>query len=150
MNYSLLLCPPILILTFLIAFAGWLLRLQAKSEKDRGGETKEHSERIYKDFEMYLKVTLGLAAAFGFLRVGTLGEGVTAASVNVGLQLVGGVSLLVMTTFCIFIICHLGSKVRRWKDIEWEKAIFWQELWACLSMWVFSTGIWIAAHAWPR
>lgn len=129
---------PIAILLFLVLFAGILLPWQATSVTDRGRDTKEHSERIYKDFEVYLKVTLGLVAAFGYIRLDKFTTQPELA--RQALQVVGGVSLLVMATFCIFIICHQASKIRRWKNIEWPKAIFWQELWACLAMWLFSSG----------
>jgi hypothetical protein len=68
MNNWLIYCPPFALLLFLVVFATVLLQRQSHSSTDRGGETKEHSERIYKDFEMYLKVMLSLAAAFGYIR----------------------------------------------------------------------------------
>lgn len=138
--------PPIASLIFLLVFAVILIRLQAKSTKSKGEDTTAHSERIYKDFEMYLKVSLGLVAAFGFIRIDKFERNAKIA--REALIIIGGISLFVMVTFCIFIICHQASKVRRWKDIEWEKAIFWQELWACLAMWFFSSGVWIASHVW--
>ncbi|MFA7348976.1 MAG: hypothetical protein WCZ86_14575 [Desulfurivibrionaceae bacterium] len=137
---------PIAILVFLVLFAGILLPWQARSTTDLGGDTKEHSERIYKDFEMYLKVTLGLVAAFGYIRIDRYTAQPDLA--RQALQAVGGISLLVMTTFCIFVLCHQASKVRRWEKIEWGKTVFWQELWACLAMWLFSSGVWVAAHVW--
>ena len=137
---------PIALLLFLALFAVILLLWQAKSKTDRGGDTKEHSERIYKDFEMYLKVTLGLVAAFGYIRIDKFTAQPKLA--RQALEVIGMISLLVMTTFCIFVICHQASKVRRWENIEWAKAIFWQELWACLAMWLFSSGVWVAAHVW--
>lgn len=137
---------PIITLAFLALFAGIIIPWQAKSTTDRGGDTTAHSERIYKDFEMYLKVTLGLVAAFGYIRIEKYTGNPEIA--RQALILIGGISLFVMVTFCIFVISHQASKVRRWKNIEWGKAIFWQELWACLAMWFFSSGIWVAANVW--
>lgn len=137
---------PISSLVFLVVFALVLLSWQAKSTQDKGEPTKEHSERIYKDFEMYLKVVLGLSAAFGYIRFEQFPK--SAELARQGLAIIGGISILVMLTFAIFIICHQGSKVRRWKNIEWGKAIFWQELWACIAMWIFSSGLWVAAFKW--
>jgi hypothetical protein len=146
MNNYLVFGLPLAILLFLILFGGSLFAWQAHSTADKTKDTKDHSERIYKDFEMYLKVVLGLAAAFGYIRFEKFPE--KAELARQGLQVVGAISLLVMATFCIFIICHQGSKIRRWEHIEWGKAVFWQELWACLAMWVFSSGIWAAAFVW--
>ena len=137
---------PIITFIFLALFAGIIIPWQAKSTNDRGGDTTAHSERIYKDFEMYLKVTLGLVAAFGYIRIDKFSTNPEVA--REALTIIGGISLFVMVTFCIFIISHQASKVRRWENIEWGKAIFWQELWACLAMWFFSSGIWVAANVW--
>ena len=95
---------------------------------------------------MYLKVTLGLSAAFGYIRIDKFAANEILA--KQALLVIGGIALLTMTVFSIFILCHQGSKIRRWKNIEWPKAIFWQELWAILAMWLFSSGIWVAANIW--
>lgn len=136
---------PVLILLFLVIFAVVLFRKQAVSTKDKDTDTTNHSERIYKDFDMYLKVTLALVAAFGYVRFEGFSDPVLGRQ---ALQVIGGLSLAVMTTFCIFVICHHGSKIRRWTEIEWDKSFFWQELWACVSMWFLSSGIWVAAQIW--
>ena len=134
---------PILCFVFLLAFGGILIPWQASSTAEKGSSTIEQSERIYRDYDLYLKVTLALVAAFGYVRFeqfpGEDGLG------HQALVAIGAIGLLVMMTFCIFVICHLGSKVRRWENIEWPKAIFWQELWACISMWLFSSSMWVAA-----
>jgi hypothetical protein len=137
---------PVAALMFLAIFAASLLFLQARSTLDVGKDTREHSERIYKDFELYLKVVLGLSAAFGYIRFEKYEHSPELA--RQGLIVVGAMAILVMLTFCIFVICHQGSKVRRWQRIEWGNAIFWQEFWACLAMWIFSSGIWVAAFKW--
>ncbi len=137
---------PLLCLSFLIAFAGILFPMQVRSTKERGDDTKNHSERIYRDFEMYLKVALGLTTAFGYVRLKEFETNPELA--RQVLKLIGALSLFVMWIFCIFVICHLGSKLRRWENIEWKLSPFWQELWACLAMWIFSSSLWVAAYKW--
>jgi hypothetical protein len=137
---------PLACLVSLTVFAALLFSRQLRSTKERGGDTKDHSERIYKDFDMYLKVALGLTAAFGYIRIKEF-----ANNPGLGRQAlwaIGAISLFVMMVFCVFVICHLGSKLRRWENIEWGLSPFWQELWACLAMWLFSSGIWVAACKW--
>jgi hypothetical protein len=121
MNNCLVYGVPIVAFIFLVGFATVLLTWQAHSSIDRGKDTTEHSERIYKDFDMYIKVVLGLTAAFGCIRFEKFEKYPELA--RQGLSVIGGISLLVMVTFCIFIICHQGSNVRRWENIEWSKAI---------------------------
>jgi len=95
---------------------------------------------------MYLKVTLGLVAAFGYIRIEKFASNPEIA--REALIVIGAIAIFVIITFSIFVICHQASKLRRWKKIEWEKAIFWQEFWACLAMWIFSSAIWIAGNVW--
>lgn len=139
---------PFLVLFFLIFFAGilWYWQAHSLNNPDRGKTTKYQSARVYKDFEMYLKVVLGLTTAFGYIRLTRYESKPELA--RQALKGIGSVSLFVMWIFCIFVICHQGSKLRRWRTIEWPKMIFWQELWACVAMWLFSSGIWVAAWRW--
>jgi hypothetical protein len=140
-----LILPPVVILVFLSAFGITLITWQARSESEKGCDTTAHSERIYKDFEMYLKVMLAIVGAVGYVRLTKFDDPEAARQ---GMQYLGALSLFVMTIFCIFILCHQGSKVRRWKNIEWPKAVFWQELWACIAMWLFSSSIWWLVNVW--
>jgi len=138
---------PLLILIFLAGFAAILWYGKGHSKNgDRGQSTKDHSERIYKDFEMYLKVVLGLTAAFGYVRLNKFDP--KNPDIRHALIGVGAISLFVMWIFCVFIICHMGSKLRRWQPIEWEKLVFWQELWACIAMFMFSSVMWIESWKW--
>ena len=107
---------PIITFIFLALFAGIIIPWQAKSTNDRGGDTTAHNERIYKDFEMYLKVTLGLVAALGYIRIDKFSTNPEVA--REALTIIGGISLFVVVTFCIFIISHQASKVRRWVSAQ--------------------------------
>ena len=141
-----LLVFPALLLIVISCFALVLFCWQAKSTAEKGSSTKDHSDRIYKDFEMYLKVNLLLVAALGYIRFEVFAKHQEIA--RDAMQAVGAISLFVMTLFSIFVICHQGSKIRRWENIEWPKAIFWQESWAVLGMWIFSTSVWVVGNAW--
>ena len=143
MNDNVIFGVPIACLAFLFGFSTFLLPLQVRSTADRGKETNEHSERLYKDYELFLKVMMALVGAFGYVRLSH--NGALARDAMIG---IGSIGLLVAVTMSIFVICHLGSKVRRWENIEWGKAFFWQELWACVSMFARSAGLWFAAFKW--
>ena len=147
MNYALAATPPLCILAFLAIFAGILLPWQSRSTADKGLSTDGHSDRLYKDYDLYLKATLALLGGFGYVYFGGPKDPPPWIEFRVASAplLVAAVALLVMCTISIFVICHLGSKLRRWKSIEWPKAFFWQELWACISMWLLSSGIWVCA-----
>ena len=133
---------PFVIIALLICLAALAFIYQDRSRADKGKDTTLHSERIYKDFEMYLKINLGLTAALGYINVN---EFKTATSWELEtIQLaIGAISLLTMTTFSLFIISHQASKIRRWWNVEWWSFFYWQEFWACCSIWAFSTGVWL-------
>ena len=138
--------PPLVLILFLGIYAFFLFKAQA-NVKTEDTDTKDHSERIYKDFEMYLKTQLPIIAAFGYIRL----EIVPSENSELGRQAllaVGALELFIMFVLSMFVISHQGSKIRRWKEIEWGKFIFWQELWGVLSMWFLASAVWIAAHIW--
>lgn len=136
---------PVIIFIMLAAFAGILWPWQAKSTADRGLDTKEHSERIYKVFQFYLQVTLALTGAMGYLRLGTT---VPLDVIREGMLWLGAFSLGISTIFIIFLWCHLGSKIRRWENIEWLKFIFLQEIWMAIAIFSYGTALWVVAHTW--
>jgi hypothetical protein len=59
---------PLTALLFLLAFSVSLWISYARLEKYPEG-TKEHSERIYRDFEFFTKILIALVGALGYLRL---------------------------------------------------------------------------------
>ena len=138
--------PPFIALLFLCVFAGILWPWQAKSTNDRTQDTQMHSDRIYKDFEFFLTAFLALVAGFGYVRIEHYKDAEEVArQAMLGL---GAFGLFMSVIFSIFVICHQGSKIRRWTNIEWPKMIFWQEIWMCLAMLAAGTALWLAAWFW--
>jgi hypothetical protein len=151
---ALLLLLPLGILFFWAVFAAILWPWQAHSHTDRDEPTDKHSERIYRDFEFFIKAFLAIVGAFGYIRIEKYDlQSDLIRTAMIGL---GSIGLAVAWLFGIFIICHQGSKLRRWgtRDktgkpcIEWNKMPFWQEIWMCLGMLGFATVLWIAAFEW--
>ena len=146
MSQFLLYFPPIIILLGLILFASMLWSKQVKSVQDRGKDTKDHSERIYKLFDFYIKVMLAITGGMGFVR-----WKIFETSPEVGREAMiglGGISLGVMTMFVIFLWCHQGSKLRRWENIEWKMMPYWQELWMGLGMYLYGALLWFVGRLW--
>ena len=149
-----LLIFPYFIFCFWILFAGVLWPWQANSHTDRDEPTDKHSERIYKDFEFFLKAFLAIVGGFGYIRLEQYDS--HKAVVREAMVMLGAIGLVVSWLFGIFIICHQGSKLRRWgtKDktgnpcIEWAKMPFWQEIWMCLGMLIFASVLWVASFVW--
>ena len=146
MSQFLLYFPPIIILLGLILFASMLWSKQVKSVQDRGKDTKDHSERIYKLFDFYIKVMLAITGGMGFVR-----WKIFETSPELGREAMiglGGISLGVMTMFVIFLWCHQGSKLRRWENIEWKMMPYWQELWMGLGMYLYGALLWFVGRLW--
>jgi len=145
MNTSWFWLPPAASLAFLTAFAALLWQDYAQRKKYPEG-TKEHSERIYRDFEFFVKIFIALVGAVGYLRLKEFAASPELA--RQGMKGLAWLGLFTMDTLALFVICHQGSKIRRWKEVEWETIHFWQEIWMVLAMFTMATGLWVAAWIW--
>lgn len=117
--------PAILSVAFLTAFASILWRVQGRSTKDKGASTEHHSARVYRVFEFFVTVAVAIVAGLGYLR---LKWPAVDAATRQAMQGLGALALFVGSTLSLFVIIHQGSKLRRWRNIEWEKLPFWLEL----------------------
>jgi hypothetical protein len=138
---------PLAIYAFLVLFASVLWWRQYKSQSaDRGNPTLDQSDRVYKHFEFFVTVSLAITAGIGYVRFEQYeADNQLARQAMVGL---GFLELVVATSFSIFIIILQGSKLRRWKNVEWGKLVFWLELWMCIAMMFVGTFVWKVSHWW--
>lgn len=136
---------PILSFLFLVAFVSIHWCWYARLHKYREG-TKEHSERIYRDFEFFVKIFMALVAAVGYLRLKEFSA--SPELTRQGMKAVGYMGFFTMNTLAIFVICHQGSKIRRWRIVEWKTIFFWQEIWMLIAMFGMATGLWYFAWTW--
>jgi hypothetical protein len=136
---------PIIILIVLVFFAYFQWKIYSLLPK-LSGDSDQHNERIYKDFEFFIKVFIALVGAVGYLRIEIFHKNEELArQAMIG---IGSISLVTMTTISIFIICHQGSKIRRWKKVEWKNMLFWQEIWMVISMYLLATSLWTITFLW--
>jgi hypothetical protein len=138
---------PVTAIAFLAIIAAILWPWQALTEnQDRGQPTDRHSERVYKNFEFFITVSLAIIGGIGYVRLEKFEKaGDVGRQAMIGL---GSLELVVATAFSLFVIIHQGSKLRRWEGIEWWKSIFWLELWMCVAMMAVGSGIWAVAQKW--
>ena len=108
--------------------------------------TTHHSERIYRDFEFFVKIFMGLVAAAGYIKLSYASKNEELA--RQAMKGVGALGMFTMMTLVVFIASHQGSKIRRWKKVEWDTIFFWQELWMMVSMYLMATALWIVAFLW--
>jgi cell division protein FtsW (lipid II flippase) len=108
---------PLATLLFLLIFASLQWIIYSRITKIEG-ETQYHNERIYKDFEFFVKVFISLVAGFGFIRFSCFQANPELS--RQAMKSIGGIAILTMVIISIFIICHQGSKIRRWKTVEWK------------------------------
>jgi hypothetical protein len=139
--------PPIAVLCFWVVYAAILWPWQARSHSpDKDKPTDAHSERIYKDFEFFMSAYLAIVGAFGYIRIEKF-QG-NEQLIRHAMVALGAIALGVAWLFGIFVLCHQGSKIRRWGSIEWAKIFFWQENWMCIGMLGFASLVWVAAFIW--
>lgn len=132
--------PPALSFAFLGIFAALLWHSYAGKAKYPEG-TKEHSERIYRDFEFFVKIFIALVGAVGYLKFKEFPTSPDLA--RYAMKAVGLLGLFTMDTLALFVICHQGSKIRRWQKVEWGTMFFWQEIWMIFAMFTMATGLWV-------
>jgi hypothetical protein len=136
---------PVAVFVFLFVFILILWGWYAKREKYKEG-TKEHSERIYRDFEFFIKILVPLIGGLGYIKLTySASQPALARQAMIG---IGALGMFTMFTLAIFIACHQASKIRRWEKVEWETLPFWQEIWMLLCMYSLGVAVWIAAFQW--
>ena len=114
MNEWAICSPPVAILLFLVLFARrlWVMMNQRRGEceEQREEETEEairqHNERIYRDFEFFVKIFIALFGAFGYLRLKEF-DGAPQLT-REGIKGVALLGLVTMTTLALFIILPSG------------------------------------------
>jgi hypothetical protein len=121
------------------AYAAWT---SAKAEPRSVGDTQPHNERIYRDFEFFIKVFLAIGAAFGYVRLRTE---VASSATRQLILLMTAAGMLTMWALGTSIIAHQASKIRRWKEPRIQNWLQWQEPWLILAMWLLASGFWIWA-----
>lgn len=136
---------PTIVLLFLLTFVVVLWSSSSRRAKFPD-PTTEHSDRIYRDFEFFIKILVPLVGGLGYIKL-TFGVDQPAVA-REAMQGIGALGMLTMTTLSIFVACHQASKIRRWPKVEWDTLPLWQEVWMLLSMYSLGTGLWFAAWLW--
>lgn len=137
---------PLLSLTLIVTYAvvNWTVMARATRYNEA---TTPHSDRIYKLFELYVKINLALAAALGYVRFQYFDRDHTLA--RQGMLWLGIVAIATMTVLVVLVATHQGSKIRRWKrPFEWHFIPLWLETWMMLGMYGLAVVIWYAANLW--
>ena len=108
---------PVAVFVFLVTFVSILWSWYAKRGKYEEG-TKEHSERIYRDFEFFIKILVPLIGGLGYIKLtySALQPAVTREAM-IG---IGALGMFTMFTLAVFIACHQASKIRRCPLCQYE------------------------------
>ena len=120
-------------------FAYKLWSSSASKERE-GGDLNLHNDRIYKDFEFFIKVFLAVGAGFGYVKLNT--AWCNAHPLAVVLAVVGMIS---MCALAISVICHQASKIQRWKQPLLNEWWQWQEVWMVVAMYLLGSSLWVVA-----
>jgi Na+-transporting methylmalonyl-CoA/oxaloacetate decarboxylase gamma subunit len=135
-------------LLFIFIYKTWAIakKKEKKEEKEeiKATNIQMHNERIYKDFEFFMKVTIAILTGIGlikfnFVRLPLAGKAIT---------FLAFLELLAMTMAIISISTHQASKFTRWKNVEIEEFWQWQEPWMMVIIAIVGFGIWIVAWVW--
>jgi len=100
-------------------------RIPARGETDsiRSSEIKYHNDAIYRDFEFFYKITLGILGGTAFLVTGSGRNAPATATFLV--EAAGWLQLLSGILFSFLIFTHQKSKIERWQS----RFKLWEPLW---------------------
>lgn len=138
---------PLLTLVFLLGFIGVMWWYLNKRPKIEDKSTTELSERIYKNFEFFIKVFLALVGAFGFVKLTHTASGLAYVGQR-ALWFIGTIGMLTMIALVISVASIQGWKFCRWTTVNWWYIWTWQEIYMILVMWLLASGLWLAAFFW--
>lgn len=143
-------------LGLVIALVCWVLALLAiraanfkadgtRFEPARGGERRSqeieyHNNAVYRDFEYFFKVTLGILGGVAY--VSTAASVRSTDAVNLLIRLGGPLQLASGIVFSLFVFFHQKSKVERWTErFLWWKTVTWQECYMVVAMIAISSAV---------
>ena len=137
--------PPLIILLFLLLFISRLWQTLAKVPKtpQDNRSTQELSERIYRNFEFFIKVFLTLVGGFGYVRFQYALEQPLLAHQT--LKGIGWIGLITMTALVLSVASIQGWKIPRWDMVDWKLLWTWQEIYMMVAMYILATLLWFAA-----
>jgi hypothetical protein len=106
--------------------------LRGPTDSIRSEEIRYHNTAIYRDFEFFYKVTLGIIAGTAVLATG---PGRNAPTTTFFLKSAGLLQLFSGVLFSALVVAHQKSKIERWDDhFQWRELVLWQESWMVVSM----------------
>lgn len=130
MDYCLILASSVFLLFYIVG-NWWYMSSRAKYDES----TELQSERVYRAFEFYIKITIALISAIGLvaLQYGSHPNSATA------LKMLAIINYCIMFLFVILIATHQGNKIRRWKEsFSWIESIFWIETWMIIGIYTLA------------
>jgi hypothetical protein len=141
--------PPLIILLCIVPFISrlWWRLNKLKKLSDVNEPTTELSERIYKNFEFFVKIFLALVGGFGYVKF-TYGNSAQAHLAQRALMGIGAIGMVTMVAFVLSVASLQAWKIPRWQKIDWTLLWTWQEIYMMFAMYLLATALWIAAIFW--
>ncbi|MBA4320247.1 MAG: hypothetical protein C0412_17760 [Flavobacterium sp.] len=103
--------------------------------------TNDLSDRIYRNFEFFIKIFLALAGGYGLIKF-KYAKHIFAAQAQIGIGLIG---LITMASLVLSVASLQGWKIPRWDEVNWKLIWTWQEIYMMLAMYALSCMLWVAA-----
>ena len=149
MKFFVAVLPPLTILLFILLFISRLwMRLDKlpKITNDSSNSSRDLNDRIYRNFEFFVKIFLALVGGFGFVKF-TYGltQTLLAQKMLVGIGLIG---MITMVALVLSVASIQGWKILRWNPVLWGLLWTWQEIYMMSAMYILATALWIAVILW--
>jgi hypothetical protein len=142
---------PVSIFVFLSLYILCSLRTAWKKIGTQGEPSTSQSERAYKAFEFFFKITIAIVGGIGYLRFEAMKDDSCLA--RQAMIFLAGLQNVSMGFLIIAVTSHLGSKWERWQQPDTKRNIktgWWRmvEPWMIMLSFVIGTSVWIIANTW--
>ena len=148
MKFFVAVLPPLTILLFILLFISrlWMRLDKLPKITNDSNSTRDLNDRIYRNFEFFVKIFLALVGGFGFVKF-TYGltQTLLAQKMLVGIGLIG---MITMVALVLSVASIQGWKILRWNPVLWGLLWTWQEIYMMSAMYIFATALWVAVILW--
>jgi ABC-type multidrug transport system permease subunit len=136
--------PPLIIFLLLSFLTSLLWKALAKVPKvsPDNRSTKDLTDRIYRNFEFFIKVFLALVGGFGWVRFNySEKQPELAQQALIGIGIIGMITMVVLV---LSVASIQGWKIPRWDTVDWKLLWTWQEIYMMVAMYILASFLWIA------
>ncbi len=112
-------------------------------EFDGNRSTQHLSDKIYRNFEFFIKIFLALIGGYGWIKFNYADT--HPETVRYIIYAIGVIGMLTMIVLVLSVASIQGWKFLRWRRVKWELIWTWQEIYMMVAMFILASCLWWSA-----